>query len=209
MISLSRGSHLKNRLLSVLAVGISFLFGALLISNWHNWIPVSMRINLDSNVQQYSPSFQTDIEDEYLVELEVERNIPFEEINCLLGVASSTLHECSGIQSVIDLEWAIISSGVVVSSGTSRQEKFGAWGDKISRIVGRFNSEKNREYELRFRLLKDASSLRPTNPKMVVRVHPIRSKGFSSVAYVFCVVGLACVFLGGAFIYFLVRLRRS
>ncbi len=127
--------------------------------------------------QQESISFQTDLTAEYLIELEVERALPFEQINCLLGVNFDKTEHCSE-ESVVELQWSVLSTDKIVAKGISAKEHYGAWGSKISRTIGRFQGEKGHKYVVRVLSYKDGSKLIPTNPNIAVQTHPMESKEY-------------------------------
>jgi len=201
----------------ILAIGIALYGISLLMGDWYRWIPASFSIDLRPSISN-SPSFRVNLSTEYLIELEVERNMPFEQLNCILGVDLTPKYReqrCRAIPSPIDLKWQVFSSGVLVAEGTSQYQHSGGWGSTISRTIGRFRGNKGQEYIVQVESLKDASVLAPTNPRINVGVHPIESKSYyvtaqlvSWVALVFGVVGLLWL-LAGILRWFLERLKMN
>lgn len=166
----------------ILAAGLALLGGSLLIGNWHSWEPASFPIDLRPGKEQQSPAFRVDLTTTYLIELEVERNMPFEQLNCLLGVDPGFPEHCRAIPSPVDLEWSVFASGKLVAKGASHQEREGAWGPRISRTVGRFQSKKGEEYLVQIKSLSDGSMLAPAKPRITIRAHPIESKTYHVLA---------------------------
>src|SRR3989344_3542976 len=180
--------NLKAPLL-MLSIGIAILGGALVVGYWYKWEPVSFAIDLRSGITTRSPPFSINLTTNYLIELEVERNLPFEQLNCLLDLDEILgLAKCQATPSPVDLKWFVYSpSGEQIAQGTSEQEHNGVWGTTISRVIGEFQGKKGNEYLVQVESLKDASILATTNPRITVRTHTIKSKSH----YVIAGVGMA------------------
>lgn len=163
--------------LIILGAAAALLSGSLLIANWYSWEPSSFPIDLRAGIHSQSPSFRTDLTTTYLIELEVERNIPFEELNCLLGVDPGLPDNCRATPSPVDIKWSVFSTGKLVAKGVSKDQHDGAWGATISRTIGSFQGNKGYEYLVQIESVKDASILAPAKPHITIRVHPIESKG--------------------------------
>jgi hypothetical protein len=184
--------------LLMLSIGIVILGSSLIIGYWYKWEPISFKIDLQAGTISRSPPFDTDLTADYLIELEAERNLPFEQLNCLLGISESIgLEKCHATQSPIDLRWSVFSSsGKQIAQGESNQEKNGVWGPTVSRIIGRFRGEKGNKYLLQVESLKDATMLAPTNPRITVRTHSLESKGHYIVSGIGTAFGAAIAVMG-------------
>ncbi len=190
--------NLKAPLL-ILSIGIAILGGSLIVGYWYKWEPVSFAVDLRPGITTRSPPFSVNLTTNYLIELEVERNLPFEQLNCLLGVGEVLgLAKCQTTPSPVDIKWsAFSSSGKQVAQGTSELEHDGAWSSAtIDRTIGSFRGDKGNEYLVQVESLKDASVLAPTNPRITVRVHPFESKGHYVVAGVGMAFGIVIVIMG-------------
>lgn len=181
----------KKKLLLSLAAGIILFVVSLLIGNWYQWLPLSFPMDLRGGSHQQSSSFNVNFTSNYLIDIEVDRNLPFERLNCLLGIQPNP-EQCSD-KSVVDIRWSVLSLGEKIAHGTSDQERDGAWSSQISRTIGRFRGEKGHEYQINIESLKDASALRDANPRIVVRVHPFDSKGYHVVAQLLMWAGFVVV----------------
>jgi hypothetical protein len=180
---------------TLLAIGACLLATSTIVVNWYKWEPVSFPIDLHVG-QLESPSFRVNRSTHYLIELEAERALPFEQLNCLLGIDPGLPDPCKETPSPIDLKWSVASSDKSIAEGTSDQEHSGAWGGTINRTIGRFEGEKGKEYRLKIESLKDASVLAPAKPKIIVRVHPIEAKSYNVIAQAVLWVGLAVGIIG-------------
>lgn len=135
-------------------------------------IPVSMTVG-----HVRTPVFKVNRNALYDIEIEVEKKIPFETLNCLLGTTMATrstdLVECPDKPSVVKISWVLMSNGETVARGSTDEYRSGAWrNDSISRELGTFTSESGRYYLLDVDVLADGSSLAPGNPHLKVEVSP-------------------------------------
>lgn len=176
--------------LIILGAAVALLIGSLLIANWYRWEPASFPIDLRAGIHSQSQSFRTDLTTTYLIELEVERNMPFEELNCLLGVDPGLPDNCHAIQSPVDIKWAVFTTGKLVAEGVSKDRHDGAWGETISRTIGSFQGNKGNDYLVQVESEKDASILAPAKPRITIRVHPAESKGHYVLAQALALIAL-------------------
>jgi hypothetical protein len=89
----------------------------------------------------------------------------------LLGV--SLLSGAGGCdkQSVIQANWAVASSGVVIAKGVSDPEKGGGWAnDTIERGIGSVAGESGRRYTLDVDFTADGTALSAADPHLVVEI---------------------------------------
>ena len=110
------------------------------------------------------------------IRIEVQKTIPFDTLNCLLGMAmprssSTTLGECPDRPSVVKASSVLTSDGQIVARGSSDDDRLGAWmNDSISRQLGSFQSQRGRRYVLDVNVLADGSSLDLGKPRLTVEV---------------------------------------
>ncbi|NLV43623.1 MAG: hypothetical protein GXY07_03885 [Candidatus Hydrogenedentes bacterium] len=110
------------------------------------------------------PEFQVNMEGQYEIVLAVERNLPRDDLDDLLG-GQPTLNSPG---SVVDLKWTLTSGNSIVASGSSRNEKGGGWGQYVYRTIGRFDGLPQTPYVLEVNILRDGSALAPANPRIAV-----------------------------------------
>ncbi len=146
--------------------------------------------------------FKVNLNALYIIEIEVQKKIPFDTLNCLLGLGtsstSSALQECPDRPSVVKASWTLTSGGRTVTSGSSDDDREGDWGnDSISRILGSFHSEDGRRYVLDVNVLADGSSLALGNPRLKVRVHPMFYEDVMVGGAAISLIALVLVLIGG------------
>jgi hypothetical protein len=77
------------------------------------WQPLSNRISLHTG-QWVSPEFETRASTGYQLLLEMDRNLPFQRMECLLGLAGrDSDKECVGVSEIDDIHWAVRSGRAV------------------------------------------------------------------------------------------------
>lgn len=172
-------------------VGIAFL-----LVNLHNWQPLLHPISLSAGY--LGPfRFQADLDSEYNLDVEVERKIASDRLDCMLGIKGVVYPaHCHGLPSLIDISWRISDSGKVVAEGNSANYKGGMYSVTISRRIGGFRASKGHSYSLDLLVNKDADSLNVANPKISVEVAPLEYKGYALIAQ-FVMMGAALFALIG------------
>jgi hypothetical protein len=183
-------------------VGLAFVCaGVAVYGVWILWlstrterpvdIPISMAVG-----HVRTREFKINLEAPFTIQIEVQKKIPFDTLNCLLGTAmgrmTTDLRECPDRPSVVKANWVLTSNGHPVAQGSSDDYRSGAWmNDSISRELGHFGSQSGRRYVLDVNILADGSSLAPGNPRLKVEVHPDVYEGnIISSAILFLAMGL-------------------
>jgi len=133
-------------------------------------IPISMAVG-----HVRTPVFKVNRNAIYAIDIEVQKAIPFETLNCLLGTAmgsnSTTLQECPDRPSVVKVSWVLSSEEQNVARGSTDDFRSGAWGNEsISRSLGTFRSRSGRPYVLDVDVLADGSALGAGNPHLKIEV---------------------------------------
>jgi hypothetical protein len=182
--------------------GLTFIgLSVAVYAGWGIWlstrteVPVNLPITMAVGHIRTS-EFKVNLSTTYLIEIEVQKKIPFDTLNCLLGLGmsetSSALHECTDRPSVVRASWRLTSIGQTIASGSADDERLGGWGNEsISRELGRFQSQSGRRYVLDVDVLADGSALAPGNPRLKVEVHPaIYEDDAVSSAIVLLLVGM-------------------
>ena len=180
--------------LTALVLGLCALGVSTFLTRSSIWEPLTLPVNLQHETTQSQP-FTVGMSADYLVELEADRAVPFEQLNCLLGIDTGTPIQCEGV-SPVELTWQVTSSNPpgIVAEGSSRGRASGAWGDTVSRTMGSFAANKGDEYVLKIVSTQNGSALMPANPRVVVRQHPLQSKGTAVAAQLLFWFGIVVVF---------------
>lgn len=132
-----------------------------------DWRALELPVDLRPGVVR-STEFDVDFELEHMVLLEVERNLPFELLCCLLG-ESMDQADC-GVDSAVDMEWTLRRGSQLVATGSSRDRVGGGFGTTITKGLGMFAASQDTTYTLEIVTAKDGSILAPTRPRVVVEV---------------------------------------
>lgn len=190
--------------LALVASGVA-LFGI-----WAVWLAVRTDHPVDVPISMAvghvrSREFKVNLNALYIIEIEVQKKIPFDTLNCLLGLGtsstSSALQECPDRPSVVKASWTLTSGGQTVANGSSDDDREGDWGnDSISRILGSFHSKDGGRYVLDLNVLADGSSLALGNPRLKVRVHPMFYEDAMVGGAAISLIALVLVLTGGIFL---------
>jgi hypothetical protein len=185
--------NLKAPLL-ILSIGLAIIGGSFVVAYWYKWTPVSFPVDLRQGITR-SPPFSVNLTDNYAIEIEVERTLPFKQLNCLLGIGETTyeIEMCQAIPSPVEYKWWVFSpSGELIAQGTSAQKHSnGRTSARImSRVIGEFQAEAGNEYVVQVESLKDASVLASTNPHIKVQSHTTAQKSHYVVSGIVRVIGL-------------------
>jgi hypothetical protein len=182
--------------LLVLLIGVLIIGASFLVAHWYAWTPVSFPIDLQPGIKQ-SPPFGVNLTTGYVIEFEVERKLPFDKLACSLGdeTAIALKKNCEAVPSLVDFKWSVLSpSGEPVAHGTSATEHGGASSEAyMSRYIGSFRGEAGREYVVQVELLKDASLLTVTNPRINVRAQTLSQKDHYFIGGIGTAIGLVLV----------------
>jgi len=165
------------------ATGMTLIVvGVVAYGLWAVWLSTRNNVPVDIPIKMAvghvdTPSFKVNRNARYDIEIKVQKRIPFDKLNCLLGTAmkprSTELQECPDKPSVVKAAWVLTSDGQIVAHGSSEDHRYGAWGnDWIARELGSFRSESGRSYTLGVDVLSDGSALTPGNPHLKVEVFP-------------------------------------
>jgi hypothetical protein len=134
------------------------------------YIPVSLK---PGHVR--TQEFTVNLNKLYTISIEAKKRLPFDTLNCLLGVSAdpgNVLGKTCNEQEVIKANWVLTSNSKVVAKDTS--ESIPAWvswsGTTAERQIGKFEGESGRRYVLDVEFLTDGSALAVTDPHLKVEV---------------------------------------
>jgi hypothetical protein len=180
-----------------LVVAGALFASAYIILNRHNWEPLRSPASLAEG-RRGPFSFRTDLDTDYLINIDVERKIESQKLDCMLGM-SIFPERCHGLPSLVDISWRVTGYGKTIAEGNSTNYKGSGWGPTVQREIGRFRAAKGSAYTLDLVVNKDAGSLNVANPKIVVAVHPEEYKGYWVIAQLIGMVAILFALIGLAF----------
>lgn len=162
--------------------------GVSVFAGWNIWVqtritrPVYMQVSLAPGVVT-TPEFRVNLSAPYTIEVEAKKTIPFETLNCLLGMSLLPDQKCDR-PSVVKASWTLTSEGRVEQTGTSDKDDGGGWAqDTIAKGLGTLWLKKGRGYVLHTRFLEDGRVLAPTDPHLKVEVVSDFYEGSTFTAY--------------------------
>lgn len=179
------------------------LFVIIVFLGWDFWLqtrltrPVYMPVSLAmGNV--HVPSFRLNLSGPYEIRIEAKKRIPYEKLNCLLGMTSRADKKCD-VPSVIRASWILTSNEAIIAKGTSDSDSGGAWGnDVIEREIGNFKGNWNCQYQLEVNFITDGSALAATDPHLVVEITSDFYEGGMWISYFLLIACSALGLIGAA-----------
>jgi hypothetical protein len=116
---------------------------------------------------------------DYEIELEVDRSLPLDQLNCLLGIQHFDQKACANLPSPIMLNWVVLSGGNTIRKGASEDIRAGSWGPTVARTIGRMAFEKDRDYFMDVMSLRDVSMLAAATPRISIVVNPSENETYA------------------------------
>lgn len=110
----------------------------------------------------------------YDIMVQVEKPLPFEQMVCMMGVASSTLDpkECSSNDPLLQADWKVWDGAEVVDHGSVPNRCACKFEDKhIYKFLGSFAGEAGKKYVVEVKFTKDGTPLNVANPHLIVILH--------------------------------------
>jgi len=155
---------------------------------WNGWVqsrstrPLYIPISLAS-AEIRSGNFETNLSGQYTLTVEAKKTIPFDTLNCLLGVSTLPGRKCDR-DSVVRAKWALAIRGKVIQKGTGDVDDIGSWSqDTIERELGTFWLQRGQSYTLSFQSLDDGRVLAPTDPHLKIEIEPDFYEGTMFTSY--------------------------
>lgn len=184
-----------------IAIGAAILAWSYHYIDSYKWKPASFPFDFRSGVST-SQNFKVNLNAEYEINLHVERNLPLEQINCLMGIESLFPDRCKDIISSVDMKWSVFSGGIQVSEGKSNQVRGGGWGQTIHRTIGKFQGESGKDYIVKIDSLRDAFIFAPLKPQFKIEVNNTVFEEYYIIANLVAWSGLAIGIFGFIFLMF-------
>jgi hypothetical protein len=133
-ISLLRMKLAKLRWVGIIAltVGVAVAGGRVVWIRTRVNLPVDVPVSVKPTHVR-TGEFRVNLKRPYLIKLEAKKRIPFDDLNCLLGVASGP-GNFMGIKcntpSVVRANWVLTSGKKIVAKGTPGPHGPGGWSDE-------------------------------------------------------------------------------
>jgi hypothetical protein len=182
--------------ITAILAGSAVLGARLLWLEKRAWIAIEKPISLTQGRVQ-TVKFKSNLKSRYLIEIEVDRKIPFDTLNCLLGVEDIHPQSCTNTPSVLEASWVLWSQGVIAAQGSTASYRGGAWSENtIARQIGSFESEKGQQYTLELIVLADGSRLAVGDPRLKVAVRPSYYADYAYANIPYLVLGSALIVMG-------------
>ncbi len=108
----------------------------------------------------------------YVSGIRVQRKLPFETLQCLLGEKNYIpASQCNEIPSVLQFKWQLNTDGHMVQEGTSEKQLLAAYAnDFIEMEFLYFEAKRGQHYNLELEFTKNGNELAVTNPRLEVAV---------------------------------------
>jgi len=109
---------------------------------------------------------------EYFIGIRVNRGLQIGQLTCMIGGRGAPSN-CAMFHgdNVIDAEWKVLDGEHIVAQGTTPGYGDMAWSDSVmDRNLGEFTGEANKKYVVEVTFIKDGTSLKDLNPRLVVRM---------------------------------------
>jgi hypothetical protein len=103
--------------------------------------------------------------------VQVEKPLPFLQMECMMGVTSSPLDSknCTSEDPLLRADWTVWSEGQIVSSGSSTTKADARFTkDNIFKFLGKFPADVGKKYILEVKFTKDGTPLNVANPHLIV-----------------------------------------
>jgi hypothetical protein len=103
--------------------------------------------------------------------IQVEKPLPFQQMQCMMGVTASPLDlkNCSRNDPLLRADWTVWSDGQIVSSGKSTSQADANFTkDYIFKFLGSFSTLPDKKYVVEVKFTKDGTPLNVANPHLIV-----------------------------------------
>lgn len=130
--------------------------------------PVSMPVSLGVG-EVRTPEFKVSANQNYIIEIETKKRLPFETQCCLMGIAGN-MFKCNK-EPIIQADWTIWNDRRAVAHGSSRDMDDASFSDEtLGRYLGYFKGESGKKYILDVSFTKDGAELAVTDPHLNIEV---------------------------------------
>ena len=196
------------RLINKAGFGLIALgFGILGAWDWwtktRNYVPVNVPVSLSPN-ESISSEFKLNFDGLYLIEIEAEKTIPLDTLQCLMGVQADP-SQCQGVPPAVAATWVLSNQGKEIARGSSNEQHSAPIQTKgVVRVIGEFQGKAGQKYALRTVFTANGERLAAAHPRLKVSVASIaytdlQSASMLVISMVFICELFGTVLLGVAF----------
>lgn len=110
----------------------------------------------------------------YDIMLQVEKPLPFRQIECMVGATSSPVEKknCKKGDPIVQADWTVWRDGRIVQWGSIPNDCGCVFTNKnIFKLIGSFPLETGKKYVVQVHFTKDGSPLNVANPHLIVIPH--------------------------------------
>ena len=129
-------------------------------------IPISLAVGTIR-----TPEFPV-IHEAYFIMVQAERNLPWLDQVCMMGITTGPLNlaECkkANIDWLLQANWTVLDGDRIVAQGTSTSEADARFDDHMFKFLGMFKGEANKKYVVEVKFTKDGTPLNAANPHLIV-----------------------------------------
>jgi hypothetical protein len=107
----------------------------------------------------------------YWVMVQVEKPLPFNQMQCMMGVTSNSFDskDCTSDDPLLRAHWTVLEDGQAVKSGSSTTRAAAAYTkDNIFKFIGSFPALSGKKYVVEVKFTKDGTPLNVANPHLIV-----------------------------------------
>ena len=179
----------------MVVLGLSLSIGIRAWGNSRTWMLLQLPVILAPGHIQ-TPEFSTNIEEDFWVELDADRQTPSQIADKVLGIGdplSMRFDQSHGFR----LGWTLSCEGKTIKSGTSDGNNEGYWSDRIGRRLGWFRGERSKRYRIDVDVLEDGTQLQPYHPRLLVQIDLFTLDGYAMAVGFWSFIGLVILVVGG------------
>jgi biopolymer transport protein ExbD len=148
---------------ALILIGIAVPVGFDRWMQTRNWVALDLPISMAPGHIR-TPEFEINLEGEYWIYVDVERQFKPDVIDWLLGIG----YGCDNHPSIVRTSWRVTNAGKEVACDHNMAPvRVGPW-DRVGRAIGSFAADPSKHYVLDLDILADASELDGGHPRLKV-----------------------------------------
>ncbi len=162
---------MSRRLLRLGGVGVALILIGIAVpvgfDRWmqsRSWVPLDIPISLAPGHIR-TPEFEINLQGEYWIYIDIERQFKPDVIDCLLGVGYGG---CEDHPSIVRTSWRVTNAGREVARDHNPIIARAGPYDRVGRTIGSFAADPSKHYVLDLDILANASELDGGHPRLKV-----------------------------------------